>query len=101
MRSSKCRVLQNYSSHLCLSAMVPAIAEPRRVHTFDELVPVTDLPRGYLQDCNLSPFALVENSPLLPGNRAENPSAEYFWTHDKHRNLSAFVIVFAAVLVMR
>jgi acyl-homoserine-lactone acylase len=43
------------------------------VHPFEDLVQVTNPPQGYMQNCNVSPFAMMKNSPLVPDNYAEHP----------------------------
>jgi acyl-homoserine lactone acylase PvdQ len=39
------------------------------VHPFEDLVQITNPPQGYMQNCNVSPFAMIkgtENLPLMP-----------------------------------
>jgi acyl-homoserine-lactone acylase len=47
------------------------------VHPFEDLVQITNPPRGYMQNCNVSPFAMMkdppEDSPLLPERYAAHP----------------------------
>lgn len=41
------------------------------IHPFDDLVQITNPPQGYMQNCNVSPFAMMKNSPLVPEKWAE------------------------------
>ena len=43
------------------------------LHGYDELVQVTNPPQGYMQNCNVSPFAMMKNSPLVPEKWADHP----------------------------
>ena len=43
------------------------------LHTFDELVQIANPPQGYMQNCNVSPFAMMKDSPLVPEKWAEHP----------------------------
>jgi len=43
------------------------------IHRFDELVQIANPPQGYMQNCNVSPFAMMKNSPLEPEKWAEHP----------------------------
>src|SRR5574340_792293 len=43
------------------------------IHPFEDLVQVTNPPQGYMQNCNVSPFAMMKNSPLAPEKWAEHP----------------------------
>jgi acyl-homoserine-lactone acylase len=43
------------------------------LHPFDDLVQVTNPPQGYMQNCNVSPFAMMKNSPLVPEEYATHP----------------------------
>jgi len=36
------------------------------IHPFSDLVQITNPPQGYMQNCNISPFAMMKDSPLLP-----------------------------------
>ncbi len=36
------------------------------LHPFEDLVQITNPPQGYMQNCNVSPFAMMKDSPLLP-----------------------------------
>ena len=54
------------------------------LHGFEELVQVTNPPQGYMQNCNVSPFAMIKNmaedSPLMPELYAEHP-----YLYNEHR----------------
>jgi acyl-homoserine-lactone acylase len=43
------------------------------LHKFDELVQIANPPQGYMQNCNVSPFAMMKDSPLTPEKWAEHP----------------------------
>jgi len=46
------------------------------LHPFEDLVQITNPPQGYMQNCNVSPFAMIKNmsedSPLVPEKYAEH-----------------------------
>jgi acyl-homoserine lactone acylase PvdQ len=42
------------------------------LHRFDELVQITNPPQGYMQNCNVSPYSMMRNSPLVPENWASH-----------------------------
>jgi acyl-homoserine lactone acylase PvdQ len=43
------------------------------IHPFEDLVQITNPPQGYMQNCNVSPFAVMKDSPLMPENWADHP----------------------------
>jgi acyl-homoserine lactone acylase PvdQ len=43
------------------------------IHPFEDLVQITNPPQGYMQNCNVSPFAMMKNSPLAPEEYAAHP----------------------------
>ena len=43
------------------------------IHPFGDLVQIANPPQGYMQNCNVSPFAMMRDSPLLPEKWAEHP----------------------------
>ena len=43
------------------------------IHPFEDLVQIANPPQGYMQNCNVSPFAMMKDSPLVPENWAEHP----------------------------
>ena len=43
------------------------------IHPFEDLVQVTNPPQGYMQNCNVSPFAMMKGSPLVPEKWADHP----------------------------
>jgi acyl-homoserine-lactone acylase len=43
------------------------------LHPFEDLVQITNPPQGYMQNCNISPFAMMKDSPLVPERYAEHP----------------------------
>jgi len=43
------------------------------IHRFDDLVQITNPPQGYMQNCNVSPFAMMKDSPLVPEKWTEHP----------------------------
>lgn len=43
------------------------------LHRFDDLVQITNPPQGYMQNCNVSPFAMMKDSPLVPEKWADHP----------------------------
>lgn len=36
------------------------------LHALEDLVQVLNPPQGYMQNCNVSPYAMMKNSPMLP-----------------------------------
>ena len=43
------------------------------IHPFADLVQITNPPQGYMQNCNVSPFAMMKDSPLVPEKWAGHP----------------------------
>lgn len=43
------------------------------IHRFEDLVQITNPPQGYMQNCNISPFVMMKDSPLIPEKWAEHP----------------------------
>ena len=43
------------------------------IHPFEDLVQITNPPRGYMQNCNVSPFAMMKDSPLVPEEYSAHP----------------------------
>ena len=43
------------------------------LHAFGDLVQVTNPPQGYMQNCNISPFAMMKDSPMLPESYEAHP----------------------------
>ncbi len=43
------------------------------LHRFEDLVQITNPPQGYMQNCNVSPFSVMKDSPLFPEKWAEYP----------------------------
>jgi len=43
------------------------------LHPFTDLVQITNPPQGYMQNCNVSPFVMMKDSPLTPEKWAEHP----------------------------
>ncbi len=43
------------------------------IHPFEDLVQITNPPQGYMQNCNVSPYAMMKDSPLVPEKYAEHP----------------------------
>jgi acyl-homoserine lactone acylase PvdQ len=43
------------------------------IHPFEDLVQITNPSQGYMQNCNVSPFAMMKESPLVPEKWAEHP----------------------------
>jgi acyl-homoserine lactone acylase PvdQ len=39
----------------------------------EDLVQITNPPNGWMQNCNVSPFAMMTNSPLVPEKYADHP----------------------------
>ena len=56
------------------------------LHRFEELVQITNPPQGYMQNCNVSPFAMMKDSPLVPEEWAAHP---YIYTDSARRRRSA------------
>lgn len=47
--------------------------EWKGLHKLEELVQLHNPPNGWMQNCNVSPFAMMKQSPLVPENYAEHP----------------------------
>lgn len=43
------------------------------LHPFEDLVQITNPPQGYMQNCNISPFVMMKDSPLVPEEYAAHP----------------------------
>lgn len=43
------------------------------IHPLEDLVQVTNPPTGWMQNCNVSPFAMMTDSPLVPEKYAGHP----------------------------
>lgn len=43
------------------------------IHPLDDLIQIENPPQGYMQNCNVSPFAMMKNSPLVPEKWGEHP----------------------------
>ncbi len=43
------------------------------IHPFDDLVQIANPPQGYMQNCNVSPFAMMKDSPLVPEKWSAHP----------------------------
>lgn len=43
------------------------------IHAFEDLVQITNPESGYMQNCNVSPYHLMVDSPLTPQKYAERP----------------------------
>jgi len=43
------------------------------IHPFGDLVQIANPPQGYMQNCNVSPFAMMKDSPLTPDKWADHP----------------------------
>lgn len=45
----------------------------RGIHPFEDLVQIANPPQGYMQNNNVSPFAMMKDSPLVPEKYADRP----------------------------
>jgi penicillin amidase len=43
------------------------------LHPIEDLVQITNPSQGYMQNCNISPFAMMKDSPLIPERWAVHP----------------------------
>jgi acyl-homoserine lactone acylase PvdQ len=43
------------------------------IHPFEDLVQIENPAQGYMQNCNVSPFAMMKDSPLAPEKYAAHP----------------------------
>jgi acyl-homoserine lactone acylase PvdQ len=43
------------------------------LHAFEDLVQITNPAQGYMQNCNISPFAMMHDSPLVPEEYSAHP----------------------------
>jgi acyl-homoserine-lactone acylase len=51
------------------------------IHPFADLVQITNPPQGYMQNCNVSPFAMMKDSPLVPEKWSAHP---YLYNDSAH-----------------
>lgn len=47
--------------------------EWRGIHPFEDLVQIENPPQGYMQNCNVTPFGMMKDSPLVPEDYARFP----------------------------
>ena len=47
--------------------------EWRGIHPFTDLVQIQNPPQGYMHNCNVSPFGMMKDSPLVPENYETHP----------------------------
>jgi penicillin amidase len=45
----------------------------RGIHPFEDLVQIENPPQGYMQNCNVTPFGMMKDSPLTPEKYARFP----------------------------
>jgi len=50
------------------------------IHPFDDLVQMENPPQGYMQNCNIAPWAMMKDSPLVPEKYAAHP---YLYNADR------------------
>jgi acyl-homoserine lactone acylase PvdQ len=43
------------------------------IHAFEDLVQIENPPQGYMQNCNISPWVMMKDSPLVPEKYAAHP----------------------------
>jgi penicillin amidase len=43
------------------------------IHPFEDLVQIENPPQGYMQNCNISPWVMMKDSPLVPEKYADHP----------------------------
>lgn len=43
------------------------------IHKFEDLVQIANPPQGYMQNCNISPWVMIKDSPLVPERWSEHP----------------------------
>ncbi len=43
------------------------------IHPFEDLVQIENPPQGYMQNCNISPWVMIKDSPLVPEKYAAHP----------------------------
>jgi acyl-homoserine lactone acylase PvdQ len=43
------------------------------IHPTEDLVQITNPSQGYMQNCNISPFVMMKDSPLIPERWAVHP----------------------------
>lgn len=43
------------------------------LHPFEDLVQIENPPQGYMQNCNISPWVMMKDSPLVPEKYAAHP----------------------------
>ncbi|MFN0088285.1 MAG: penicillin acylase family protein [Blastocatellia bacterium] len=48
-------------------------SEWKGIHPMEDLVQIANPPQGYMQNNNISPFAMMKESPLLPEKYADRP----------------------------
>src|SRR5579872_829596 len=52
------------------------------IHAFEDLVQVTNPSQGYMQNCNVSPYSMMKDSPMIPEKYAEHP---YLYNEGSYR----------------
>ncbi|MDX2034325.1 MAG: penicillin acylase family protein [Blastocatellia bacterium] len=52
-------------------------SEWKGIHPMEDLVQIANPPQGYMQNNNISPFAMMKDSPLLPEKYADRPQVYY------------------------
>jgi len=50
------------------------------IHPFEDLVQIENPPQGYMQNCNISPWVMMKESPLVPEKYAAHP---YLYNADR------------------
>ena len=50
------------------------------IHPFEDLVQIENPPQGYMQNCNISPWVMMRDSPLVPEKFAAHP---YLYNADR------------------
>ncbi len=66
-------------------------SEWKGIHPLADLVQITNPAQGYMQNNNISPFAMMKDSPLLPENYADRPAVYYDTKRPPHQRAAMTV----------
>lgn len=66
------------------------------IHPVEDLVQITNPPQGYMQNCNVSPFAMMKDSPLIPEKWAMHPYIYNAGRTPPHQRAAMMVELLAA-----
>jgi len=65
--------------------------EWKGLYRLEDLVQITNPPQGYMQNNNISPFAMMKDSPLVPEKYADRPQVYYDEKRPPHQRAAMTV----------